>query len=647
MAFPVSVLLQSLVSGKRLRPPPVKSPFPFFIEVGPKPFYDVVTRAFNIVAAAIGLALLSPLLGLIALLVKLSSPGPILYRGERVGLGERIYTILKFRTMRMGSEQAIGARLVLQEEGHFTPLGRFLRRFRLDELPQLVNVIKGEMSLVGPRPLRPVFLEEHKRSIPGYAKRFSVRPGITGLAQVRGGYYTSPRHKLRYEMLYIAHRSVGHDLKLIALTFLRVMTRIFTTGFILSWLVATLLILPPSIVELFEMQIGAFSFNTIYLVPGIAVVWLLIRKQVIDGRLYLLRTPVDLPCVLFICLSLLGVAFSHRPMTTFRGTLYYFVTGITVFYLVLNTAIVTRQWTAAVRLVSGLATVVAALGLAELFSASRFGPGLLSRGSLYRLGSTLDNPLATAALLILTLPLLLSLFLTARRAAARIAWGLASLTVLATVILSFTRSALVGALLSIWLFLGGKHRHVLVLVAALITLVVLGLSFTGDRRFVLGEALEEAGASIQRQGHLLATFSGKRLLIGVGARTLPVYQRVKQSRSASRARTVSSFGNFYLTMLVEHGVLGFSLFLLIIGLVMKKIRESEDRIPDEAIRITLRAVYAGLAGFLVLLLAFDGLRVLSLEVIFWAALGFGLGLALHASPGPVDHYRVVHFRDRL
>ncbi|MGH8064693.1 MAG: sugar transferase [Candidatus Entotheonellia bacterium] len=168
--------------------------------------------------AAIGLVLMAPLFLVISLLIKLTSQGPILYRGLRVGKAGRIFTIYKFRTLQVGAEEKIGARLLTDRDVYYTPIGKFLKCTKFDELPQLVNVLKGEMNLVGPRPVRPIFFEKLCGDIPRYPIRFAVKPGMTGLAQVRGGYFTDPRDKLRYELLYIKNRSPLLDLKLIALT---------------------------------------------------------------------------------------------------------------------------------------------------------------------------------------------------------------------------------------------------------------------------------------------------------------------------------------------------------------------------------------------------------------------------------------------
>ncbi len=191
-----------------------------------KPIYELVTGTVHVIAAFLGLMLVAPLMLVIAIAVKLSDlHAPVLYRGRRIGKLGKPYTILKFRTMAPGAEQRIGARLIGKNSPQVTALGRLLRKHKLDELPQLVNVLRGEMRLVGPRPTREVFLEELRARIPGYDRRFLVEPGITGLAQVRGGYYTDPKNKLRYESLYMRRQSLWLDLKLVTATLLMLVFR--------------------------------------------------------------------------------------------------------------------------------------------------------------------------------------------------------------------------------------------------------------------------------------------------------------------------------------------------------------------------------------------------------------------------------------
>ncbi|MFB3788499.1 MAG: sugar transferase [bacterium] len=172
-------------------------------------------RIFDLVFGTLFLLLLLPVFGLIAVVIKLSSPGPVLYRQERVGRDGKWFTIHKFRTMYVNAEMETGPVLSWDKDPRVTPVGRFLRHWRLDETPQLFNVLGGDMSLVGPRPERPEFVEIYKREIQAYRLREAVRPGMTGLAQIHGFYNSPVEHKLRYDLAYINSMSLLLDLKIL------------------------------------------------------------------------------------------------------------------------------------------------------------------------------------------------------------------------------------------------------------------------------------------------------------------------------------------------------------------------------------------------------------------------------------------------
>jgi sugar transferase (PEP-CTERM system associated) len=173
-------------------------------------------RSLDVVLASIGLVVGLPLMAIIALAVRLSSPGPILYHQRRVGLRGHIFQVHKFRTMRDDAEAATGPVWAAKDgDARVTPIGRTLRRTRLDELPQLWNILIGEMSFVGPRPERPEFVKDLTRDIPYYGQRHVVRPGLTGWAQVRYTYGASTEdalQKLQYDLYYIKNLSIGLDL---------------------------------------------------------------------------------------------------------------------------------------------------------------------------------------------------------------------------------------------------------------------------------------------------------------------------------------------------------------------------------------------------------------------------------------------------
>src|SRR5919204_5772480 len=195
-------------------------------EASPSRPRDAVLRALDIFLSAFFLLVSLPMTVPIALLILASSGRPLFYRGERVGRGGRVFEMLKFRTLRPGAEKRIGPflgpELVERTRAETTAFGRWLRATQLDELPQFWNVLRGDMSLVGPRPIRPRFFEELARELPAYWQRLVVRPGVTGFAQVRRGYETSMAEKLAHDLEWIADRSVPLYLRTLIATAWRV-----------------------------------------------------------------------------------------------------------------------------------------------------------------------------------------------------------------------------------------------------------------------------------------------------------------------------------------------------------------------------------------------------------------------------------------
>ena len=192
---------------------------------------DLELRILDIVLATLfGLLLLIPAL-LIALAQLVTTGRPILYRGERVGRRGHFFDMLKFRTMKPGAEERIGQylgeELVKRTDAELTRLGRWLKVSQLDEIPQFWNVLRGDMSFVGPRPIRPRFFAELAQELPAYWQRLVVRPGLTGFAQVRRGYETSMAEKLAHDLEWIADRSVRLYLRTVVVTGFRVVGQVF------------------------------------------------------------------------------------------------------------------------------------------------------------------------------------------------------------------------------------------------------------------------------------------------------------------------------------------------------------------------------------------------------------------------------------
>jgi lipopolysaccharide/colanic/teichoic acid biosynthesis glycosyltransferase len=189
--------------------------------------HDLELRTLDVLLSACFLLVTLPLLAVIAIAILATDGPPVLYRGERVGRGGRLFTMIKFRTLRRGAEERLGRylgeELVERTRAEYTPVGRRLRAAQLDELPQLWNVLRGDMSLVGPRPIRPIFFEQLAAELPAYWQRLVVRPGLTGFAQVRREYEASMAEKLAHDLEWIADRSVRLYLRTLAATAWRVL----------------------------------------------------------------------------------------------------------------------------------------------------------------------------------------------------------------------------------------------------------------------------------------------------------------------------------------------------------------------------------------------------------------------------------------
>lgn len=177
-----------------------------------KPVYQAVKRLFDVVVSALALLILGIPMLLLMPVIRADSPGPAIFRQERLGKGGKPFVIYKYRTMQMDAERD-GPQWARAHDVRCTKLGRLLRRGHIDELPQLVNVLRGEMSLVGPRPERACFYQEFERYIRGFSQRLQVTPGITGWAQINGGYELLPEEKILFDMEYICHRSVMFDIR--------------------------------------------------------------------------------------------------------------------------------------------------------------------------------------------------------------------------------------------------------------------------------------------------------------------------------------------------------------------------------------------------------------------------------------------------
>ena len=187
-------------------------------------YYAAAKRVIDVLVALVGLVVTSPVLLVAVIAIAIDDGFPAFFSQERVGRQMKPFRMHKLRTMVRDAEAACGPVLAEESDARITAVGGVLRKFRVDEIPQFINIIKGEMSFVGPRPERPFFVEQYIAETPGYRERFSVKPGVTGLAQVSGGYATTPERKLKYDLIYMYHQTLAMDAQIVAETLRVVLT---------------------------------------------------------------------------------------------------------------------------------------------------------------------------------------------------------------------------------------------------------------------------------------------------------------------------------------------------------------------------------------------------------------------------------------
>lgn len=583
----------------------------------------------------LGVILVSPLMCLIAVAIKLTDGGAVFYRGERVGRGKRIFRIYKFRTLAEGAEKKIGARLLSTEDGlYFTRIGKFLKRSKLDELPQLFNVIRGDMRLAGPRPIRPIFLDQFKEMVPGYDSRFWVPPGITGIAQLRGGYYTSPKNKLRYDLIYIMNRSLRLDFQLVFLTLVKILNRWFSTGFFVLFLFLLVSFIPASLQPslygtFFGMRVSLVSLFIILVAGG-----LFLKRGPTQVALY--RGPLNLPLLFFIVLSIVSALFSEDVEQALQRAGYYVVTGFLLAFLIVNSLATKGFILLMTRVVALTSVVLSVLGLFQIFLfnyelvlASSTQDDQLLTGYV-RASSLLGNPVVLAVYLVLGLPLLLAEVIRASGQRGRDFWLICATVSFVGIFLTQTRVGLLALLVTGTAFLSRRLRHGLSFVTICL-LCFLFLISLGGARFsplkIQGEVEHWAQEKIQ----IIQKFPVKTWLIGGGAMTpYPLVADLdQQDADPSKRKTQDDIPNMHVTLALEHGIAGWCIIIWLILSALWAMKQTHKRTKDEQLKTTLWAIMSSIVGFLISMNAMNVFHNLTLQIFFWSLVGIGLGIVVH------------------
>jgi len=595
--------------------------------VVPRPrhaLYEPLATGLHAAAALGGLVFLSPLFAVVALLVKLTSPGPVFYRGQRVGRGGRLFRIYKFRTMVDGAETEIGGRLASAEDKTrlCTPLGRLLKRTKLDELPQLLNVLRGEMRLVGPRPVRPVFLAELEAALPRYRQRFGVPPGMTGIAQLRGGYYTPDRNKLRYDLVYIRNRSLWLDAQIVALTFVKVLNRWLSRGLLVLFALLFVSFLPADVQPALRVPLVERRLNLVTLLVVAVTAWLLLRRT--PPRVSLYRCPLNVPVILFVALNGVAALLSEDPLRVLRGSGYYVVTGFLTAFVIVNTLASVSFVRLAARAIGLTSAAVSLLGLLEVFLANQGGAGAL------RASSIVGSPVALAVYLVLGIPLLLAEVALARTQRARDFWLVCATVSFVGTFFTQSRVGLLALLVAGTVFLSRRRAQALAFGAIVLAGALLLVSL-GSARFAPAAVKGEVEAWVASRTFLLQR-PLHQWLVGAGpARTSALVAEASAAGARPARPQDVAIDNMHVTLLLEHGLLGWGVIMWLILSALAAMKYAHDRLRDERLRTLLWAIVSSVVGYLVSMNSMNTFHHLAIQVYSWALIGLGLGLVTHAT----------------
>jgi lipopolysaccharide/colanic/teichoic acid biosynthesis glycosyltransferase len=617
---------EALQRTQERRPAPAPPAAPTFVAPLAERFG---ARWWQLLIAAGGLLVLAPVSVVIALATKLTSAGPILYRGTRIGRSLRPFTIYKFRTLLVDAEQRIGARLLTPGDPLYTPLGRFLKRYKLDEIPQLLNVLRGDMNLVGPRPVRPVFLATSSREIRNYTARFAVRPGMTGLAQLRGGYFTHPRDKLRYDLLYIKHRSVWLDVKLMVATFVKLANRWLTLGLLLALVLLCASFVPAVFSEPFQVRLGGFRLSP-FEALGLVLATALLVRQIPSHRLYLYHAPTNRPMAAFVLFCVLAGILGGDLVLRLRDAAYFTASGFLLVFLIVSGEISEGFAARATRVVGLAAVAVSLLGILQVVVQSHAVAGVdVSAGDgVQRITATLGNPVVLAAYLLLGMPLVLVELVCAERREERDFWLICTTLVIVGVLLTQTRTGLLALLLTGSVFCWRVSRR------AFQVFFSASLAFLGVMVMVGGLRLAPDALESEFARRLTVTTAAMHaeetpLEVLIGPEPGKGPNSVVEVESPGAPTRFERNANMHITLMQRVGVVGWALMMWVIGAALLAIWRGSRTVPDRRLGLILWAILSSGLGFLVSMSNFNAFYNPTIQVLFWGLLGIGMAIVTH------------------
>jgi lipopolysaccharide/colanic/teichoic acid biosynthesis glycosyltransferase len=598
-------------------------------------------RWWQAAVAVAGLILLLPISLAIAIATKLTSRGPVLYRGTRIGRDLQPFTIYKFRTLMVDAEQRIGARLLSPSDTLYTPIGRFLKRTKFDEIPQLWNVVRGDMNLVGPRPIRPVFLATSMREIRNYASRFIVRPGMTGLAQLRGGYFTHPRDKLRYDFLYIRNRTVWLDVKMVLATFVKLVNRWLTLAVLLALVFLCATFVPGVFNGPFQVDAGGFHLSP-FEALGLLLAAVVLVREIPSHRFYIYRTPTNRPMLCFVAFSIIAGLIGGDLLPRIRDLAYFSASGFLLYFLVVSGDMSAGFATRATRVVALAAVAVSLLGILEVVLQTHAvaAPGALTGDTTPRIGSTLGSPVVLAAYLVLGMPLVLVELVCAERREERDFWLICTTLVVVAVLLTQTRVGMLALGITGAVFSWRVSRRTFRLFMGAALAFVAAMVFVGGLRLSPADLNAEWTRRVTLTGAAITSeVASLRGLVGAEPGKGAVSVLTVETPSGEHHRVFND--NMHLTLMLRTGVIGWALLMWVIGAALVAIYRGSRAVTDERLALMLWAIFSSGIGFLVSMSNFAAFYNPTIQILFWGMLGVGMAIVTHMN-GRRPTYNVVY-----
>jgi len=486
--------------------------------------------------------------------------------------------------------------------------------------------------MVGPRPVRPIFLATALREIPRYAQRFRIRPGMTGLAQLRGGYFTPPRDKLRYDLVYLRRRGFWLDFKLVLATFVKLLNRWLTLGLLLGLMFLAASFVPDVFHKPFEIHVGGFNLSPLDAI-GLLLAGVVLVRQIPAHRLYLYRTPTNRPMVCFVLFSVLAGLVAGDLTARLRDVAYFSASGFLILFLIVSGEITDEFATRATRAAAFAAVAVALLGLAEIVVQTHVAASGAGGGGTPRITATLGSPVVLAAYLVLGMPLVLVELSCAERREERDFWLVCATLVVVGVLLTQTRAALLALWVTGSVFAWRVSRRMFRAFAGATLAFVLVMVFAGGLR-LSPTALSAEWA--RRVALTSATFTDASTPLGVllgpepGKGAISLVAVESDGQGGTKPHLVRN-DNMHLTLVQRTGLVGWALMMWVIGSALAAIGRGAGAVADRRLGLVLWAIFSSGVGFLVSMSNFNALYDSTIQVFFWSLLGIGMAIALHQS----------------